>query len=94
METCAAGGGGRERGGAPRGLTGIRAGGLHFVDGEFGFNDLLRLLDGLLRFEHPKFTPDLLDEVERFIEGIHEHTFRIRERIAAIRAFRDGHTLG
>lgn len=57
-------------------------------DGALGFSDLLRLLDGLLRFEHPAFTPDLLDEVERFVEGIQEHTFNIRERIAAIRAFR------
>jgi len=57
-------------------------------DGEFGFSDLLRLLDGLMRFEHPAFTSDHLDEVERFVEGIREHTFGIRERIAAIQAFR------
>jgi hypothetical protein len=57
-------------------------------DGETGFSDFMRLLDGLLRFEHPAFTPELLDDAERFIEGIEEHTFNIRERIAAIGAFR------
>lgn len=57
-------------------------------DSAMGFSDVLRLLDGLLRFEHPAFTPTLLDEVEQFVEDIQEHTFNIRERIAAIRAFR------
>ncbi|MCI0691128.1 hypothetical protein L0337_03870 [candidate division KSB1 bacterium] len=57
-------------------------------DEAYGFSDLLRLLDGLLRFEHPSFTPELLDEVGRFIENVEEHTFRIQERISAIRAFR------
>ena len=56
-------------------------------DGSFGFSEFVRVLDGLLRFKHPSFTADHLDEVERFIEGI-EETFRIPERIAAIRAFR------
>lgn len=56
-------------------------------DGAFGFSEFVRLLDGLLRFKHPSFTTDLLDEVERFTEGI-EETFRISERVAAIRAFR------
>lgn len=53
-----------------------------------GFSDLLRLLDGLLRYEHQHFSPELMDEIERSIEGIQEHTFRVRERIAAIRAYR------
>lgn len=57
-------------------------------DGAFGFSDLLRLLDGLLRFEHSAFSSDLLDEIERFLQGTQEHAFGIRERIAAIRAFR------
>lgn len=57
-------------------------------DGELGFSDLMRLLDALLRFEHPAFTQELLDEAERFVDGIQEHTFSIRERIAAIGAFR------
>jgi hypothetical protein len=57
-------------------------------DSAYGFSDLLRLLDGLLRLKHPLFTPELLDEVERFVDGIEEHTFGIRERLAAIRAHR------
>jgi hypothetical protein len=77
-------------------------------DGAHGFSDLLRLLDGLLRFEHSvgrlqkplktakgdfhfersTFTPALLDEVERFVEGLDEDTFHIQERVAAIRVYR------
>jgi hypothetical protein len=57
-------------------------------DGAFGFSDLLRLLDGLLRFEHPSFPTDLLDEIDRFLEGIDEHTFSIQERLVAIRTSR------
>ena len=57
-------------------------------DEAYGFSEVLRLLDGLLNLEHPAFTPELLDEIERFIEGIEEPIFGIRERIAAIRAYR------
>ena len=56
-------------------------------DESYGFSDLLRLLDGLLRFEHTSFTSSLLDEIEKFIEGLEEHTFRIQERVAAIRTY-------
>jgi hypothetical protein len=59
-----------------------------YKDTAYGFSDLLRLLDGLLRFEHPKFTPEQLDEIEKFLDGVDEHPFRIHERIAAIRAYR------
>jgi len=57
-------------------------------DETYGFSDFLIILDGLLRFHHYCFTSELLDEIERFVEGLDESTFRIRERIAAIRAFR------
>ena len=57
-------------------------------DGAYGFSDLLRLLDGLLRFEHQSFSTDLLDEIDRFLEGIDEHTFSIQERLVAIRTSR------
>jgi hypothetical protein len=57
-------------------------------DKTYGFSDVLRLIDGLLRFEHPAFTNELLDEIEKFVEGISEYTFNIHERIAAIRAYR------
>lgn len=59
-----------------------------YKDPAYGFSDFLRLLDGLLRFEHPSFTSELLDEIEKSIEGLDEHTFRIRERISAIHAHR------
>lgn len=57
-------------------------------DEGLGLSEVLRLIDGLLRFEHPLFTSELLDEVEKFVEDVKEHTFNIQERIAAIRAFR------
>jgi hypothetical protein len=57
-------------------------------DAAYGFSDLLRLLDALLRFKHPEFDARALDNVERFTEGLTEDTFRIAERLAAIRAVR------
>lgn len=57
-------------------------------DSKYGFSDLLRLLDVMLRYEHNTVTEDQLDTIERFLEDITEHTFRIRERLAAIRAGR------
>lgn len=57
-------------------------------DPAYGFSDLIRLLDGLLRFELSSFAPSLIDAVEQFIDDLAAHTFRIQERIAAIRAFR------
>jgi hypothetical protein len=55
-------------------------------DSVYGFSDFLRLLDGLLKYEHPKFSARMLDEIERFLKGIKEDTFRISERLSAIRA--------
>jgi hypothetical protein len=57
-------------------------------DAAYGFSDLVRLLDALLRFKHPEFDAKALDDVERFTEGLTEDTFRIAERLAAIRAVR------
>jgi len=57
-------------------------------DSAYGFSDSLRMLDGLLRFDHPPFTEKDLDEIERFLEGLEEHAFRIPERLVAIRAAR------
>lgn len=57
-------------------------------DSAYGFSDLLILLNGLLRFEHPNFLKEMLDESEQFLSGIKEHTFRISERIAAIRSIK------
>ena len=58
-------------------------------DAEWGFSDSLRLVDALLYFEHPSFSSSDLDEIERTVEGIDDgFVQKIRERIAAIRAFR------
>jgi len=56
-------------------------------DAAYGFSDLLRLLDGLLKYEYTKFTTEELDVVEKFLVGVEEHSFRISERIKAIRAY-------
>jgi hypothetical protein len=57
------------------------------MSGTLAFIEVLRLLDGLLRADHCSFSDELLDETERFIEGLPEQ-FRIPERISAIRAYR------
>ncbi len=57
-------------------------------DEAYGFSEFLQFLDGLLRFRHSSFSPEMLDHVERFIDGLNEYTFRIPERLAAIRAYR------
>lgn len=57
-------------------------------DDVHGFSNLLRVIDGLLRFEHVSFSDELLDQLERSLEGVDEHLFRIPQRIAAIRAYR------
>jgi hypothetical protein len=57
-------------------------------DDEYGFSDALRFLDGLLRFRHSSFSPEMLEHIEKTVEGLGEHTFRISERTSAIRAYR------
>jgi hypothetical protein len=60
-------------------------------DGEarvFGLSNVLMLLNGLLRYRHPDFTNEMLDEIERTIHGLKEHPFLIPAKIAAIRAAR------
>ncbi len=54
-------------------------------DGAHCFSNVLMLLDGLLKYEHKLFTSEMLDEVEHFLEGIDEYTFRIHERINVVR---------
>lgn len=55
---------------------------------DFGLSNALMMLNGLLRYRHPDFTPDMLDTIERFVQGSQEHSFRIPQKIAAIRAQR------
>lgn len=55
---------------------------------DFGLSNVLMMLNGLLRYRHPDFTPEMLDTIERFLHGSQEHSFRIPQKIAAIRAHR------
>lgn len=55
---------------------------------DFGLSNALMMLNGLLRYRHSDFTPDMLDTIERFLQGAQEHSFRIPQKIAAIRAQR------
>ncbi len=54
----------------------------------FGLSNILMLLNGLLKYRHPDFTNQMLDEIERTIHGLDEHPFLIPAKIAAIRASR------
>lgn len=53
-----------------------------------GLSNVLMMFNGLLRYRHPDFTPQMLDTLERFLHGSDEHAFRIPQKIAAIRARR------
>jgi hypothetical protein len=54
----------------------------------FGLSNVLMLLNGLLKYRHPDFTNEMLDEIERMLHGLDEHPFLIPPKIAAIRASR------
>jgi hypothetical protein len=54
----------------------------------FGLSNALMLLNGLLRYRHPDFTDEMLDDIERFLVGLKEHPFQIPEKLAAIRTAR------
>lgn len=51
----------------------------------FGFSDFLRIIDGLLKYQPSKFSNRYLEDIDKFLIGIEEHTFNIKERIAVIR---------
>jgi len=57
-------------------------------DKEYGYSNVLYMLNGLLRYRHPDFSNEELEEIERRISGVDEHKFGIEEKIAAIRAAR------
>lgn len=50
-----------------------------------GFSEFMLLLDGLLRFEHRRFSDMMLDDVEAFVSGMDDYAFGIPERLAEIR---------
>lgn len=55
----------------------------------FGLSNILYMLNGLLRYRHTDFTPEMLDQIERFVHDLKkEHVFHIPEKVAAIRAMR------
>jgi hypothetical protein len=54
----------------------------------FGLSNALMLLNGLLRYRHPDFTKEMLDDIERFLVGLKENPFQIPEKLAAIRTAR------
>ena len=54
----------------------------------FGLSNVLMLVNGLLRYRHTDFTNEMLDQIERFLDGLNEHSFQIPEKLAAIRTTR------
>lgn len=55
----------------------------------YGLSNVLFLFNGLLRYRHPDFTPEMLDQLESFVHDLkQEHAFSILEKIAAIRTAR------
>jgi len=57
-------------------------------DENYSISNVTMLIDGLLRHNHHKFEEKDLDTVERFVEGLQTHPFKILERVAAIRSYR------
>jgi hypothetical protein len=57
-------------------------------DTEYGFSDLLRMLEGLLRYKHTDFSDVELDQIEAFLRNINEYDFDIDKRVNAIRSLR------
>lgn len=55
---------------------------------DFGLSNVLMMLNGLLCYRHLNFTSDMLDKIEHFVHGTQEYSFRIPQKIAAIRALR------
>jgi hypothetical protein len=54
----------------------------------FRLSNVLMLLNGMLRYRHPNFTNEVLDEIEKFLDGLNEHFFQIPEKLAAFRTVR------
>jgi hypothetical protein len=54
----------------------------------YGLSNVLMLLNGLLKYSHPDFANEMLDEIERMFRDLNKHPFLIPQKIAAIRAGR------
>jgi hypothetical protein len=55
---------------------------------DFGLSNTLYMLNGLLRYIHPDFSEADLDCIEKFVDRVGSGGFHIRQKIAAIRAWR------
>ena len=54
----------------------------------FGLSNTLMLLNGVLKYRYPDLTNQDLDDIERMIHGLNEHSFLIPAKLAAVRASR------
>ncbi|MCK1493486.1 hypothetical protein IVB14_24435 [Bradyrhizobium sp. 180] len=55
---------------------------------DFGLSNTLYMLNGLLRYVHPDFSEADLDCIEKLVDSVGSGSFHIRQKIAAIRAWR------
>jgi hypothetical protein len=55
---------------------------------DFGLSNILYMLNGLLRYIHPDFSEADLDCIEKLVDRVGPESFHIRQKIAAIRAWR------
>jgi len=57
-------------------------------EGEYCFDELVRVLAAMLSYQHHVFSDGELDEIERFVEGLTEYAYEVPARLAAVRAYR------
>lgn len=55
-------------------------------DEKYGFDDSVKMLSGLIQYEHTSFDDSLLDEVEKFMDGLKGPAHHLKERCIAARA--------
>ena len=58
------------------------------ADRKLGFDDAVQMLSGLIQYEHSSFSDPMLDEVERFMDGLDGYIYHLKERCIAARAIR------
>jgi hypothetical protein len=54
----------------------------------YSFDEVTRLLGGLLRIQHTKFSDEDLDAAEMFVGDLPGHAYYVREKVAAVRVSR------
>jgi hypothetical protein len=55
---------------------------------DFAIGNIMYMLNGLLRYLHPDFSEADLDSIEKLVDRVGSKDFHIRQKIAAIRAWR------